>query len=93
MLQLVGMWALLLRNFGFNAGARKNSGVLLAVVGAHLRGQPVIINSLREKQNFPANTHVACTGFYALAGTQPRNGLRRVAENCARDEIENLVAG
>ena len=69
----------------------KNSGVLLAVVGAHLRWQPLNHQLTSRKAKFVRQTRTSpCYRLYALAGTQPpKPGLRRVAEKLPRGiEIE-----
>ena len=69
----------------------KNEGVLLAVVGAHLRGQPLNHQLTSRRARFVRKTRTA-PGYrlYALANTQPpKPGLRRVAEKLPRGiEIE-----
>lgn len=62
--------------------ARKSSGIMLAVVGAHLRGQPLNHQLTSRKAEFIRQTRTAaCYRLYALANTQPpKPGLRRVAE-------------
>jgi allophanate hydrolase len=62
--------------------AKKSSGILLAVVGAHLRGQPLNHQLSSRKAEFVRQTRTApCYQLYALANTQPpKPGLRRVAE-------------
>jgi allophanate hydrolase len=61
---------------------KKTSGVLLAVVGAHLRGQPLNHQLASRRAEFVRQTRTAaCYRFYALANTQPpKPGLRRVTE-------------
>ena len=60
----------------------KNEGVLLAVVGAHLRGQPLNHQLTSRRARFVRKARTApCYRLYALANTQPpKPGLRRVAE-------------
>ncbi len=69
----------------------KNEGVLLAVVGAHLRGQPLNHQLTSRRARFVRRTRTA-PGYrlYALANTQPpKPGLRRVAEKLPQGiEIE-----
>jgi allophanate hydrolase len=61
---------------------KKVEGVLLAVVGAHLRGQPLNHQLTSRHARFVQKTCTApCYRLYALANTQPpKPGLRRVAE-------------
>jgi allophanate hydrolase len=69
----------------------KNEGVLLAVVGAHLRGQPLNHQLTSRRARFIRRTRTApCYRLYALANTQPpKPGLRRVAERLPQGiEIE-----
>jgi len=69
----------------------KNEGVLLAVVGAHLRGQPLNHQLTSRHARFVRKTRTApCYRLYALANTQPpKPGLRRVAEKLPQGiEIE-----
>ena len=69
----------------------KNEGVLLAVVGAHLRGQPLNHQLTSRRARFVRRTRTApCYRLYALANTQPpKPGLRRVAEKLPQGiEIE-----
>jgi allophanate hydrolase len=64
---------------------KKNEGVLLAVVGAHLRGQPLHgqLTSRRARWMQAARTSPHYR-LYALAGTQPpKPGLCRVTEQLA----------
>jgi allophanate hydrolase len=69
----------------------KNEGVLLAVVGAHLRGQPLnhqlTSRHARFVQKMRTSPHYR---LYALVNTRPpKPGLRRVAEKLAHGiEIE-----
>jgi allophanate hydrolase len=60
----------------------KTNGTLLAVVGAHLRGQPLNHQLTTRRATFVRQTRTApCYRLYALANTQPpKPGLRRVAE-------------
>jgi allophanate hydrolase len=70
---------------------KKAEGVLLAVVGAHLRGQPLNHQLTSRHARFVQKTRTApCYRLYALANTQPpKPGLRRIAEKLARGiEIE-----
>ncbi len=62
--------------------AKKSGGVLLAVVGAHLRGQPLNHQLTSRRAEFVRQTRTApCYQLYALANTQPpKPGLRRVTE-------------
>ncbi|MGA2686268.1 MAG: allophanate hydrolase [Verrucomicrobiota bacterium] len=69
----------------------RNEGVLLAVVGAHLRGQPLNHQLTSRRARFVRRTRTApCYRLYALANTQPpKPGLRRVAEKLPQGiEIE-----
>ena len=69
----------------------KNEGVLLAVVGAHLRGEPLNHQLTSRRARFVRKTRTApCYRLYALANTQPpKPGLRRVAEKLPQGiEIE-----
>ncbi|MDR3456448.1 MAG: allophanate hydrolase [Verrucomicrobiae bacterium] len=69
----------------------KNEGVLLAVVGAHLRGQPLNHQLTSRRARFVRATRTSPHyRLYALANTQPpKPGLRRVAEKLAQGiEIE-----
>jgi len=69
----------------------KNEGVLLAVVGAHLRGQPLNHQLTSRRARFVRRTRTAPRyRLYALANTQPpKPGLRRVAEKLPQGiEIE-----
>ncbi len=71
--------------------AEKNEGVLLAVVGAHLRGQPLNHQLTSRRARFVRATRTSPHyRLYALANTQPpKPGLRRVAEKLAQGiEIE-----
>jgi allophanate hydrolase len=62
--------------------AKKSSGILLAVVGAHLRGQPLNHQLTSRQAEFIRQTRTArCYRLFALANTQPpKPGLKRVAE-------------
>jgi allophanate hydrolase len=64
----------------------KNAGVLLAVVGAHLRGQPLNHQLTSRRAHFVRATRTSPHyRLYALANTQPpKPGLRRVAEKLAQ---------
>ena len=69
----------------------KASGVLLAVVGAHLRGQPLNHQLTSRKAGFIRQTRTApCYQLFALANTQPpKPGLKRVMEKMAQGiEVE-----
>jgi allophanate hydrolase len=69
----------------------RNEGILLAVVGAHLRGQPLNHQLTSRHARFVRKTRTApCYRLYALANTQPpKPGLRRVAEKLPQGiEIE-----
>ena len=69
----------------------KNEGVLLAVVGAHLRGQPLNHQLTSRRARFVRATRTSPHyRLYALANTQPpKPGLRRVVEKLAQGiEIE-----
>jgi allophanate hydrolase len=69
----------------------KNEGVLLAVVGAHLRGQPLNHQLVSRRARFVRKTRTSPHyRLYALANTQPpKPGLRRVAEKIVQGiEIE-----
>lgn len=69
----------------------KAPGVLLAVVGAHLRGQPLNHQLTSRKASFVRQTRTApCYKLFALANTQPpKPGLKRVAEKLAQGiEVE-----
>ncbi|HXF10152.1 MAG TPA: amidase family protein, partial [Desulfuromonadaceae bacterium] len=61
---------------------RNGHAILLAVVGAHLRGQPLNHQLTSRHAQFIRQTRTApCYRLYALANTQPpKPGLRRVAE-------------
>ena len=63
----------------------KPSGILLAVVGAHLRGQPLNHQLTSRRAEFVRQTRTAPSyRLYALANTQPpKPGLKRVAEKLA----------
>jgi allophanate hydrolase len=60
----------------------KIDGIPIAVVGAHLRGQPLNHQLTSRRARFVKRTRTApCYRLYALANTQPpKPGLRRVAE-------------
>jgi allophanate hydrolase len=60
----------------------KSNGILLAVVGAHLRGQPLNHQLTSRNAEFIRQTRTApCYQLFALANTQPpKPGLKRVAE-------------
>ena len=62
--------------------AKKTSDILLAVVGAHLRGQPLNHQLTSRKAEFIRQARTApCYQLFALANTQPpKPGLKRVAE-------------
>jgi allophanate hydrolase len=65
--------------------------VLLAVVGAHLRGQPLNHQLTSRHAEFVRATHTAdCYQLFALAGTKPpKPGLRRMTAGPAgRIEVE-----
>jgi allophanate hydrolase len=69
----------------------KSDGILLAVVGAHLRGQPLNHQLTSRRARFVRKTCTApCYRLYALANTQPpKPGLRRVTEKLPQGiEIE-----
>jgi allophanate hydrolase len=69
----------------------KREGILLAVVGAHLRGQPLNHQLTSRRARFVRQTRTApCYRLYALAKTvPPKPGLRRVAEKLPRGiEVE-----
>lgn len=71
--------------------AKKNEGILLAVVGAHLRGQPLNHQLTSRRARFVRQTRTSPHyRLYALANTQPpKPGLCRVAEKLAHGiEIE-----
>ena len=71
--------------------AMKNSGVMLAVVGAHLRGQPLNHQLTSRHARFIRQTRTSPNyRLYALANTQPpKPGLRRVVERIDRGiEVE-----
>jgi allophanate hydrolase len=71
--------------------AKKSSGILIAVVGAHLRGQPLNHQLTSRKAEFIRQTRTApCYRLFALANTQPpKPGLKRVAEKLAQGiEVE-----
>lgn len=70
---------------------QKESGVHLAVVGAHLRGQPLNHQLTSRRARFVRQTRTSPHyRLYALANTQPsKPGLRRVAEKLSQGiEIE-----
>jgi allophanate hydrolase len=62
--------------------ADKNKRILLAVVGAHLSGQPLNHQLTSRRATLVRQTRTApCYRLYALANTQPpKPGLRRVTE-------------
>jgi allophanate hydrolase len=69
----------------------KPEGILLAVVGAHLRGQPLNHQLTSRHARFMRQTRTApCYQLFALANTQPsKPGLRRVSQKLAQGiEIE-----
>ena len=69
----------------------KCEGILLAVVGAHLRGQPLNHQLTSRRARFVRPTRTSPHyRLYALANTQPpKPGLRRVAEQLSHGiEIE-----
>lgn len=69
----------------------KTNGVLLAVVGAHLRGEPLNHQLTSRKAQFVRQTRTApCYQLFALANTQPpKPGLKRVAEKLSQGiEVE-----
>ncbi len=69
----------------------KSEGILLAVVGAHLRGQPLNHQLTSRRARFVRQARTApCYRLHALANTQPpKPGLRRVAEKLPQGiEIE-----
>jgi allophanate hydrolase len=71
--------------------SEKADGILLAVLGAHLRGQPLNHQLTSRRARFVRKTRTApCYRLYALANTQPaKPGLRRVPEKLAQGiEIE-----
>lgn len=66
-------------------------GILLAVVGAHLRGQPLNHQLTSRQAEFIRATRTApCYRLFALANTQPpKPGLKRVAERLSHGiEVE-----
>ncbi|HTR42523.1 MAG TPA: allophanate hydrolase [Pseudomonadales bacterium] len=70
---------------------KKDTGVLLAVVGAHLRGQPLNHQLTSRRARFVRQTRTSPHyRLYALPNTQPpKPGLRRVAEKMPQGiEIE-----
>jgi allophanate hydrolase len=70
---------------------KKESGILLAVVGAHLRGQPLNHQLTSRHARFVRQTHTSPRyRLYALPNTQPpKPGLRRVTETLPQGiEIE-----
>jgi allophanate hydrolase len=70
---------------------QRDRGVLLAVVGAHLRGQPLNHQLTSRRARFVRQTRTSPHyRLYALANTQPpKPGLRRVAETLSQGiEIE-----
>jgi allophanate hydrolase len=68
----------------------ENSGVMLAVVGAHLSGMPLNWQlTQRNARLVRACRTFGCYRFYALAGTvPPKPGLVRVEDGGASIEIE-----
>jgi len=71
--------------------AKNASGILLAVVGAHLRGQPLNHQLTSRQAEFIRQTRTApCYRLFALANTQPpKPGLKRVAEKLSHSiEVE-----
>ena len=60
----------------------REDGLLLAVVGAHLRGQPLNHQLTSRRAKFVRRTRTAaCYQLFALANTQPpKPGLRRISE-------------
>ncbi len=69
----------------------KETGIQVAVVGAHLRGQPLNHQLTSRRARFIKKTRTApYYRLYALANTQPpKPGLRRVAEKLPKGiEIE-----
>ena len=71
--------------------SQKENGVLLAVVGAHLRGQPLNHQLTSRHARFVRQTRTSPHyRLYALPNTQPpKPGLRRVAEKLPQGiEIE-----
>ena len=71
--------------------AKKHPGTLLAVVGAHLRGQPLNHQLTSRRAQFVRQTRTSPHyRLYALPNTQPpKPGLRRVAEKLPQGiEIE-----
>ena len=69
----------------------KSNNILLAVVGAHLRGQPLNHQLTSRKAEFIRQTRTApCYQLFALTNTQPpKPGLKRVAEKLAQSiEVE-----
>jgi allophanate hydrolase len=71
--------------------ARKSPGILLAVVGAHLREQPLNHQLTSRQAEFIRQSRTApCYRLYALAHTQPpKPGLRRVSDTLPRGiEVE-----
>lgn len=71
--------------------AAKANGVLLAVVGAHLRGEPLNHQLTSRKAEFIRQTRTAPRyQLFALANTQPpKPGLKRVAETLSQGiEVE-----
>ncbi|MEO7600077.1 MAG: allophanate hydrolase [Opitutus sp.] len=70
--------------------AERETGMELAVVGAHLTGQPLNRELTQRGGHFVRATHTAdCYRFYALAGTTPRKpGLERVDAGSGGNKIE-----
>ena len=69
----------------------KANNILLAVVGAHLRGQPLNHQLTSRLAEFIRQTRTApCYRLFALANTQPpKPGLKRVAEKLTQGiEVE-----
>jgi len=69
---------------------RADDGLLIAVVGAHLRGMPLHADLvLRGAELVERTTTDASYRLYALAGTvPPKPGLRRVDEDGSEIEVE-----
>ncbi len=61
---------------------KKSPGILIAVVGAHLSGQPLNHQLTSRRAEFIRQTRTTpCYRLFALANTQPpKPGLKRVAE-------------
>ncbi len=64
--------------------------IKVAVVGAHLRGQPLNPQLIERRAEFVEQTTTAAAyRLYALANTTPpKPGLKRVAKNGAAIEVE-----